>query len=607
MSRKGRGKIMNNIFVDPNKKTDVKNGIFNTVFEAIDNAEPNTRITFSNDVHYIDRPIVLDKREGLCFEAENAAVISSNRVLDNSKFEKDEKNGYYTYKFEKENGAYPLFRDLYVNGERKTFAESEFSVLAETIPNEKDRSDPENINGLYIDASLLSGADFDDLYPAEFFLHLQWEMFFLHAERLDSSDTIEREGKTYTRLIFKEDEFNSLLHGYHTILSLKNRPYCMRNHKCLVKNGGDFAYDFTRGILYYMPENEDEIKNAVFEYPVLDRLFEITDSSDIRFDSLTFTGISNKYGLCEEYLSYQANTLADHAIDDTVPRKRIKTAAIVLKNTAEISIMRCGFDSLGTNGVLFYDRSKNISITDCDFDDIAMSAIVIGNATVSWNDVNRSENIRIENNTVSNIGFYYPSAPAITVLQCDNTKILHNSIDNTAYSALSVGWGWEQVPFGYGEKVNIKSCEIAYNRFEHFMQVLKDGGAVYVVGANCVNTFKPTFNSIHDNFILRGDDEPENAERGIYLDGASSNWHVHSNVGTGCRFPLFIQYHVVPQYTYNNFAEHNYWTKPFNKENTVPERNVFLKDNKDGCESLEKMFEEYPESKYIADASGIYR
>ena len=599
---------MKNIFVNPNKRTNSADGVFCTIAEAAAFAEENTNIILSDNIHQIEKTVDFKNKKHICLTGDTASVVSSNIVLDNKRFTKTEGKPYYTYQLEKTNGEYPLFRDFYVNGKHAKMAESDFDIMPETIPDEKNRANAENFKtGLYVNASLLSDADYSDIYPCELFLHLQWESELLHVRRIDKNDTIEREEKQYCRIYFADGEFEGLLGKYHVILSLKDRPYCFRNHYSLVKKPGDFAYDFTRGIIYYYPNFENEIESGIFEYPALSTLFNISDTDDIRFEKIIFTGTTNTYGLKEEYCSYQANTLADNTVSHQMVRQRVLCGAIVGKNVKNLTVHNCDFTDIGTNGILTYDRGENISVTDCSFSDIAMSAIVLGNATVSWNDTNSLKNIRIENNIISHIAYRYPTSPALTILQVDGLTITHNTIFDTAYSAISVGWGWEQVDYAYGEKVNIKNAVISYNKIEKFMQVLKDGGAIYVVGANCINTYKPHFNSIHDNYMIRSKTDTQNAERGIYLDGSSSNWHVYNNVGSGSAFPIFVQFHVPSQFTYNNLAEHNYWTEKIPAENNVYVRNTILKECYDDASSLSDMFEKYPESKIIAEFSGIYR
>lgn len=74
------------------------------------------------------------------------------------------------------------------------------------------------------------------------------------------------------------------------------------------------------------------------------------------------------------------------------------------------------------------------------------------------------------------------------------------------------------------------------------MRVLRDGAAIYVLGANCTDTYTELFNEMHDNYA----ENPDVGEttRGYYLDGSSSNWYVHDNVISGAKYPFFAQFHV---------------------------------------------------------------
>ena len=120
-----------------------------------------------------------------------------------------------------------------------------------------------------------------------------------------------------------------------------------------------------------------------------------------------------------------------------------------------------------------------------------MSAISIGDPVKAIVEPqNASFDLRVDHNVLSHIAYDYPSAPALDIFRVDGLSICHNTIEKTAYSAISVGWQWTNVPYAPGEMVNIRDAEIAYNKITDFSQVLRDAAAIYVVGANCARSYK---------------------------------------------------------------------------------------------------------------------
>ena len=262
----------------------------------------------------------------------------------------------------------------------------------------------------------------------------------------------------------------------------------------------------------------------------------------------------------------------------------------------------CQFRNMNANGLLMVGACARISVTGCRFEDIGMSAVSIGDPIrVGQHPRICSFDVKVEYNYLRRIAFDFPSAPAIDIFRVDGLSICHNTIESCAYSGISVGWEWGLQPYALGEMINIRDAEIAYNRILHHMQILNDGGAIYVVGSNSRKEYRRYFNFIHDNFAYR--DEPRRTVRGYYLDGSSTNWHVYDNVTSGAQRPLFAQFVVPEQYTWNNLLENNYSTDKVHLENHAPERNtilgtVFLEP------TMEALAQKHPKVKDIYEHSG---
>ena len=91
--------------------------------------------------------------------------------------------------------------------------------------------------------------------------------------------------------------------------------------------------------------------------------------------------------------------------------------------------------------------------------------------------------------------------------------------------------------------------------------------------------------------------------RGYYLDGSSTNWHIWDNVTSGTQRPVFSQFVVPEQYTWNNLLDDTYTTDEVHAENHAPERNTILGDVF-FAPTLEELYEKYPKAKAIFENSG---
>lgn len=572
------------------KQTGVQGGL-----EKLQVNADSIRIELADGIHKIDEPIKIngtDFGSGLVLAAAPDAhpVIDATVALDAEGFVQE--GGYFVYRFQPDaDGNMPVFHDFYDNGRKIPICRSRFSVLTEALPDPKNRDNPENLIGLYVEEGSLKGID-DFTYPVEFHIFLEWEYYMFHAVGVDYTDRIFRNGRNYVRLKFKSDEFLDFIKKHHPLLSIERRLIYYSNHPALL-TPGTWAYDGEQGILYYMPEQG---KVEAPAYSVTRCLIEVENAANIRFENLTFTGTGCTEPAVAGYMSGQANTEVRYGV--------LPCSAVLLRNTKNISFENCSFTELGSNGIQSADRAENIVIRNCIFKNNAMSAVSLGSHNTEWLEQEANYQFEITNNYMEHIGMEYPTCPGIYIAHIDGLKLMHNTIRDVAYSGISVGWRWDTVTFGYGEKVNIKDAEIAYNRIEDFMKLLRDGGAIYVVGGNCKVEHQDLFNTMHDNFAVRPQDkEWKNCSRGYYLDGASSNWHVYRNVTSGAIRPLFIQYVVEEQFCHNVLAERIYSTDRISPKNPVPERNITVKD----CHvvpNLKRMFKEYPEAKEIYENSG---
>ena len=480
-------------------------------------------------------------------------------------------------------------RDFYCGGKRIPLATGEYGVIAADFDVE-DRKAPENARGVYIDKSSVEGIE--DFTATEFNIYVEWEAVTMHVAGVDYSDTKTVDGHELVRLKFRKDEmefFPQALIYWNPII---NRKYFISNNRAFLKPGSCVA-DYENGILYYYPESG---KPTGVSYSYEDILLNLKNASNVTIDGIGFIGSACTYTAKSGYFAEQANGEKRAGVLDC--------AAIHASGCTNIAINNCTFEELGGNGIQTKNLMKNLTVTNCKFNNIAMSALSLGNHDTGWDSDNANYNFVIENNTITNIGFEYPTSVAVYISHIDGLKLNNNTIDNCSYSGISVGWGWSVVDYDYGEKINVRNTEIAYNRITGFMRRLSDGAAIYVLGANCTEKYTRLFNYMHDNFAEKDDFSAEQGHiSGYYLDGSASNWYVYDNVIRGASYPMFVQFIVGTQFNHNVLCERIYTTEDVNMSGISIPRNVKLKEIRTEP-TLDELYDKYPEAKAIFDNSG---
>jgi len=122
----------------------------------------------------------------------------------------------------------------------------------------------------------------------------------------------------------------------------------------------------------------------------------------------------------------------------------------------------------------------------------------------------------------------YHGGVAVDVGYAEHTLIAHNQIDNTAYTAMSLGWGGWPDKIGQPATPNYSNSNVVTgNLIENPMQMLADGGAIYtqgITGSSLANGEKVT-----GNVILGALDHGH----AIYTDNGSTFITVDGNVEFG--------------------------------------------------------------------------
>lgn len=560
---------------------------------------PKAELVFDAGEYTLASPLVFSAKENselenisISLTCENGkAAFTSQKTLAASDFRKND--DHYVYQFEKdENGKFPSLRDLYLHGKRLPICRSAFFTHAFTFSEENRRNNNENMEGIYIPEEAAALLEKGELGSAEITLYVEWEFFTLHVIGIDRTHTkLDENGGRHVLLKIPSEELYCYVNGMNKYLTPLNREFFLANSPALLTED-TWCYDACTGVLCYKPK--DGCPEGL-SYAALEKLLVFEGMDGIHLENLAFTGITDKY-VCENgYISGQANV-------EMRVHGKVSEAAVIAHNVRRFCAEKCDFYELGAGGLLATGELASIYVRSCRFENVAMSAVSIGNPSrLSRELTSNSFDVRVENNLLRHIGYEFPSSPAIHVFRVDGASICRNTVEYCAYSGVSVGWLWSGLGCALGEITNIRDAEISHNKILHHMQLLRDGGAIYAVGGNCTVEYTRFFNFMHHNFAYRT--EVKRTVRGYYLDGSSSNWHVYDNVVSGAQRPAFSQFIVPEQYTKNNFVENTYTTEPMDVENHCPERNVIFERTYTEP-TIEALFAKYPEARDIFEKSG---
>ena len=320
--------------------------------------------------------------------------------------------------------------------------------------------------------------------------------------------------------------------------------YILENVKEALSLPGEWYLDRAEEKLYYIPRENDTVKNTVLYAGETEQLITINNAENISFQGIDFENTD---------WNHTNGTHTGNPFDESHPLyKTIKygaehpqaafevPAAIYIAASKGINFTDCNFENISYTAVKFEKASKDCNITSCLFNEIGGNAIFIhGDFVVPAT----TQNINVTDTHISNYGRIFNNSIGILLTHAIDCDLTHNEIHDGWYTGVSVGWNW-----GYTDNstnnINI-SNNLIYNIGNGW---LSDMGGIYTLGIQPDTV-------ISENIIYNvGCDEGAYGYGGwgIYLDEGSSEILVEKNLVYDCSSQTFHQHYGKDNMIRNN-------------------------------------------------------
>jgi len=282
---------------------------------------------------------------------------------------------------------------------------------------------------------------------------------------------------------------------------------------------GEWYLDSHAGTLYYWPRPGESVDAggvttmaADVELPVQETLVAAKGKagrpvSHIRFEGLTFSGatwlqpsgpdgyVADQSGFHLVGSGHEPNIIGHD------PNAVRTPGNVMLRFAHHIAFEGNVFEHLGAVGLDLSTGGQGNTIEGNLFTDISSAAVQLGG--VSAADAHPSDPRRITRdnlvvgNLVRHVGVEYKDAAGIFAGFTQRTRIVNNTIADTAWAGIAVGWGWGLLDPGgfpgvpdanrgqwglYRTPTVNRDCVIRDNVITGFLGTSWDGGAVYTTG-----------------------------------------------------------------------------------------------------------------------------
>ncbi len=498
----------------------------NEILDAID-SQPIT-VKIDGD-YYLEKTAVI-KKSCVTFEpqGDTARIIGGHRLVG---WRPDVFNGCDCYSLfipEVKSGEWD-FSDLYVGGRRATLCRYPKNSTLRAVSTELPTvTDLHTHNSWFI-------ADKNDVLDIE---GIEDSIVSFYHFWIDEHTPVAAYDKESGKITFKYRSRFAL-----TTLYEKNEPsdmyYYFENIPCAFSSVGEWFLDKKNGMLYYIPNPDEDMENIEVFAPTLKTLVSVEGEADKKIFGVRLRGFEF---ICSrgDYESRTDLTSTDEVgFASDVQSAHGLGGAITFTHAYSSSVEDCRLSMLGLYAIEIADGCSGIRIERNTISDIGGGGVKISGSNDELDYTAKTGGNMVCRNLISHCGKRYAAACGVFIKFSAQNIIEENEICYLDYTGISAGWIWGYIKSEtYGEIIR-------NNHIHHIgMGRLSDMGGIYLLGEQRGTVVSG--NIIHDVIGANY------GGWGIYTDEGSSYITVENNTVYRCKSHCYHQ-----NYGKNNSVRNN--------------------------------------------------
>ena len=354
-----------------------------------------------------------------------------------------------------------------------------------------------------------------------------------------------------------------------------NMPFYVENVFEELDAPGEWYLDSRKGRLYYLPEPSVDLKTALIEPALVQRIVQFLGTKDKPVCHVTLRGLRIAHGASTYFEPYSPAGMGDYTIQ--------RGGAIFVEGAEDITVDQCSLEGNSGNGFYVNCYARRVKLTNSRVTDIGENGICFTGKDnyrpdkhytcpscgfVHWwgwdslSEGNIPVDCEASNNLVHDVGVFAKQSAGVFIANAQRIRIVHNHIYNTPRAGINVNNGVYGGHLFANNDVHDTVRETAdhgpfnsYGRDRYWCQHVNhpgyvpegqpahsgpanhDWGAIEVVTKDAKET-SVICNNRFAASRLGGNPRP-GWQFGIDLDDGSSNYEVYGNLGIDMSLKTF--------------------------------------------------------------------